>query len=39
VAGVWLSNTLEDRLAAVPLQAGRCTLALRGFQIVTLRLI
>ena len=35
----WLSNTLEDRLEPLPLEAGGCALALRGFQIVTLRLI
>ncbi|MEO8925638.1 MAG: glycosyl hydrolase-related protein, partial [Caulobacteraceae bacterium] len=39
VKNVWFSNTLEDRLAPVPLEAGGCTLTLRGFQIVTLRLI
>jgi alpha-mannosidase len=39
VAGAWLSNTLEDKLAPVPVQGGRCSLSLRGFQIVTLRLI
>jgi alpha-mannosidase len=39
VAKVWLSNTLEDRLEPVPLQGAGCTLSLRGFQIVTLRLI
>ncbi len=39
VKGAWLSNTLEDRLAPLPLEAGGCSLELRGFQIVTLRLI
>jgi len=34
----WMSNTLEDRLAEAPVNAGRCDLRLRGFQIVTLRL-
>ena len=39
VKSAWLSNTLEDRLAPLPLEAGGCSLELRGFQIVTLRLI
>ena len=39
VERAWLSNTLEDRLAPLPLEAGGCALSLRGFQIVTIRLI
>jgi alpha-mannosidase len=39
VAEAWLSNTLEDRLALLPVRAGGCALTLHGFQIVTLRLI
>ncbi len=39
VKNAWLGNTLEDRLTPLPLVAGGCYLALRGFQIVTLRLI
>ncbi|MGI9168620.1 MAG: glycosyl hydrolase-related protein, partial [Caulobacteraceae bacterium] len=35
----WLSNTLEDRLAPLAVESGGCALDLRGFQIVTLRLI
>jgi alpha-mannosidase len=38
IGEAWISNTLEDRLAPAPLNAGRCNLRLRGFQIVTLRL-
>jgi alpha-mannosidase len=38
VRSVHLSNTLEDRFAALPLQDGASTLALRPFQIATLRL-
>jgi alpha-mannosidase len=39
VRGAWLSNTLEERLASVRLEAGGCEVDLHGFQIVTLRLI
>ena len=39
VRAVWLSNTLEDRLAPVPLAGGGCEVVLRGFQIMTLRLL
>ena len=38
VTSAWLSNTLEDRLKKAPVEAGECTLDLRGFQIATLRL-
>ena len=38
VASAWLSNTLEDRLAQIPLDDGGCAIVLRGFQIATIRL-
>jgi alpha-mannosidase len=38
VTQAWLSNTLEDKLAPLSLDAGTLSLDLRGFQIVTLRL-
>ncbi len=39
VGEAWLSNTLEDRLEALPIAGGAVELDLRGFQIVTVRLI
>jgi alpha-mannosidase len=37
VASVQLSNTLEDRLGALPVDGGACEIDLRGFQMMTLR--
>ncbi|WP_456656859.1 glycosyl hydrolase-related protein [Bradyrhizobium sp. JR3.5] len=37
MSSVWMSNTLEDRIAAIPTEARSCSLSLRPFQIVTLR--
>ncbi len=39
VATAFLSNTLEDRIEELQLEEGGLTLELRGFQIVTLRLM
>ena len=38
VSRAWMSNTLEDRGAAVAVTDGGCELALRPWQVVTLRL-
>jgi alpha-mannosidase len=38
VAEAWLSNTLEDRLEPLVVEAGELVLDLRGFQIATIRL-
>lgn len=38
VRELWMSNTLEDRLSRVEIDANGCRLELRAFQIVTLRL-
>ncbi|MBR0795087.1 alpha-mannosidase [Bradyrhizobium jicamae] len=38
VASVWMSNTLEDRIHALPTQGRTCRLSLRPFQIATLRI-
>jgi len=38
VAGAWISNTLEDRVSPLAVEANGCTLDLRGFEITTLRL-
>ncbi|MGY2990729.1 glycosyl hydrolase-related protein [Bradyrhizobium sp. USDA 4508] len=37
IASVWISNTLEDRIEALPTEDRGCRLALRPFQIATLR--
>ena len=37
VRSVQLSNTLEDRLGALPLVGGACEFDLRGFQLMTIR--
>ncbi|HZZ37444.1 MAG TPA: glycoside hydrolase family 38 C-terminal domain-containing protein, partial [Caulobacteraceae bacterium] len=38
VTQAWLSNTLEDRLSPLAIEAGVLSLDLRGFQIATIRL-
>jgi alpha-mannosidase len=38
IGEAWLSNTLEDRLSPRAIEAGAVALALRPFQIATLRL-
>ena len=37
ISSVWISNTLEDRIAALPTAGRGCRLSLRPFQIATLR--
>jgi alpha-mannosidase len=37
VREIWMSNILEDRLEPLTLEAGGCSLDLRGFQIATVR--
>ncbi|MFQ3455856.1 glycoside hydrolase family 38 C-terminal domain-containing protein [Bradyrhizobium sp. UFLA01-814] len=37
IASVWMSNTLEDRIETLPTEGRGCRLALRPFQIATLR--
>jgi len=39
VTKAWLSNTLEDRLSPIAISKSACQIPLRGFQIVTIRLI
>ncbi|WGS23826.1 MULTISPECIES: glycosyl hydrolase-related protein [unclassified Bradyrhizobium] len=37
VSSVWLSNILEDRIEALPMDGRTCRLLLRPFQVATLR--
>ena len=39
VAHAWLSNTLEDRLEPIALKDGACEVDLRGFQLLTIRVV
>ncbi|QPF83332.1 alpha-mannosidase [Bradyrhizobium genosp. L] len=38
IASAWMSNTLEDRIEALPTEGRSCRLPLRPFQIATLRI-